>query len=396
MIESGKRLFVFPAFQNVQKACDVLNRISWGLFGLRNEDVTIFLPEDSFKNGIIEPEHLNESFLSTSQESYLSELPPLAKISPNHFLESGDFGLFWDASIYQKKRNNFAKESTILIDPSFCFNYEADQIAAMQYSISSEEKRMELRNLSQTNYSKFIERWSNVENACLYLTGPSVEILSQKQIDHSAIKIICNSLVKNEKLLCKLQPDVLMFSDPAYHFGVSKYAAIFRSYVKKAMIEFPEMICIVPERYYPLTISFLGEIARERIIGIPVIDSDQFNFPSTSRFFVKKTNNILTLMLIPIASQITKRIFIFGADGRVKGDKGYWKHAQSSQMSDQMKTIYDSHPSLARDEDVEKYYEEHCQLLEELLQYGENTYETHYCCKTPSFIPALAKRVSCI
>jgi hypothetical protein len=343
----------------------------------------------------MEPEHLNVSFLSTSQESYLSELPPLAKISSNHFLESGDFGLFWDVSTYQKKRNDFAKESTILIDPSFLFNYEADQIAALQYSISSKERRMELRNLSQTNYTKFIERWSRVENACLYLTGPSVEVLSQKQVDHSAIKIICNSLVKNEEFLYKLQPDVLMFSDPAYHFGISKYAAEFRSYVKKAMIEFPEMICIVPERYYPLTISFLGEIAKERIIGIPVIDSDQFNFPSTNHFFVKKTNNILTLMLIPIASQITKRIFIFGADGRVKGDKGYWKHALSSQMSDQMKTIYDSHPSLARDEDVEKYYEVHCQLLEELLQYGENTYGTHYCCKTPSFIPALANRICC-
>jgi hypothetical protein len=396
MFELGKRIFVFPAFQNVQIACDVLNRISWGLFGLRNEDVTIFLPEDSFKNRIIEIEHLNGSFLSPSQESYLSELPPLAMISTNRIFESGDFDIFWNVSIYQKKRNNFAEQSTILIDPSFCFNYEADQIAALQYSIASEEKRMEFRNLSQTNYSRFLERWSKVENACLYLTGPSVEILSQKQMDHSAIKIICNSLVKNEKFLSKLQPDVLIFSDPAYHFGVSKYAAVFRSYVKQVMIEYPEMICIVPERFFPLTIAFLGDIARERIIGMPIIDSDQFNFPTTSRFFVKKTNNILTLMLIPIASQIAKQIFIFGADGRVKGDKGYWKHAQSSQMSDQMKTIYDSHPSLARDEDVEKYYEEHCQLLEELLQYGEKSHEIHYCCKTPSFIPALAKRVCCI
>ena len=183
-----------------------------------------------------------------------------------------------------------------------------------------------------------------------------------------------------------------MFSDPAYHFGVSKYAAAFREYAKQAMLNFSELICVVPERYYPLTVAFLGESIQERIIGIPLVETAQFNFPCADAFFVRKTGNILTLLMIPVASQIAGRVNIFGADGRDKGDQGYWKHSQSSQMSDQMKTIYDAHPSLGRDEDVEKYYDEHCQLLEEMLSYGETAQEKVYCCKTPSFIPALARR----
>jgi hypothetical protein len=58
-----------------------------------------------------------------------------------------------------------------------------------------------------------------------------------------------------------------------------------------------------------------------------------------------------------------------------------------------MRTIYESHPSLARDEDVEKYYQEHCLILEAQLAYGETTQHKDYVCLTPSMIPALASRM---
>jgi hypothetical protein len=388
----NKRLLILPEFQNIHEACDILNRVSWGLSDMQSENISICILETTIQNGLMDREQLNVTNLPPSQESYLSELPRIEGLPVNFSLNSGNKILLWDASIDQKTIERFKNETPIIIDPNYKFNHEADQIAALQYSISSEETRKEYRELSQTNYRKLLEHWKNVENACLYLTGPSVEKLSINQIDLDAIKIICNSLVKNAELLDRLQPDVLMFSDPAYHFGISKYAAAFRGYVKKAMANFPNLVCLVPERYFPLTLAFLGVTYRDRIIGVPVIDTNQFNVLSNDRFFVRKTDNILTQMMIPVAVEISERINIFGADGREKGDSGYWKHAQASQISDQMKTIYDSHPSLARDEDVEKYYDLHCRVLEELIAFGEKTRDAQFCCLTPSHIPALASR----
>jgi hypothetical protein len=226
-----------------------------------------------------------------------------------------------------------------------------------------------------------------------YLTGPTVETTLTLPVERSSLHIICNSLVKNTELLQKIHPDVLMFSDPAYHFGISRYAASFRAYVNQAMADFQNMLCMVPERYYPLTVAFLDEEASERIIGIPFVEMNDFNFPSIEKFYIRRTANVLTSMMIPVASSVAARICILGADGRASSDKGYWSHAKSSQIHDQLRTIYESHPSLARDENVEKYYLEHCQLLEAQLVYGETTQKKDYACLTPSMIPALANRM---
>jgi len=386
------RLFISPEFDNAQSACDILNRISWGLYGLEKGAVDIYFVGQSAEKQIQLSEWLKHPTLSQSQDNYLPELPPLQKTPSDIQVEPGDVGLCWDSSTYSSRQGILSLKQKILIDPAYQFNYEADQVAALQYSISSEELQHSARNRSRASYAKFTNRFTNVENAYLYLTGPTVETALQGPVDRNALHIICNSLVKNEALLEKLQPDVLMFSDPAYHFGVSRYAASFRNYVRKTIESFPNLLCMVPERYLPLTGSFLGEEKRDRIIGLPVIEMDHFNFPSVENFYIRKTANILTLMMVPVASSLAQKIYILGADGRAINDKGYWQHAQSSQISDQMKTIYDSHPSLARDEDVEKYYFEHCQVLEEQFEYGEKVMGKQYINQTPSLIPALKNR----
>lgn len=387
-----KRMFLFPDFHNIQNACDILNRVSWGFYGLGRESVKICLPEVSF-DGIHLIDWLKKPILSESQENYFPELMPLLTSSGDMEIGPGDLGLFWDNSTYSDHRIGIGLEQRILIDPTFRFNHEADQIASLQYTVSTGIQRQAIREISSARYAKFINRWENVENAYLYLTGPTVEMVSQHPVDGNGLQIICNSLVKNNQLLQTIQPDVLMFSDPAYHFGISKYAASFRAYVRQCMANFPDMLCMVPERYYPLTAAFLGAEASRRLIGIPVLDMEGFHFPSIKEFHIPKTGNILTLMMIPVASSIASRIHILGADGRATTDKGYWAHAKSSQISDQLRTIYESHPSLARDEDVEKYYQEHCQLLEAQLMYGETMHHKTYVCQTPSMIPALASRM---
>lgn len=385
-------LFIIPQFRNIENARDILNRISWGLYGREKGTIILYLVGKNSPGGN-PSEWIDTSMLAGFLENYLPTLPPILEQGDIQEINVDDFVLFWDYPSYSNFGTKLDSEQKILIDPNFRFNHEADQIAALQHTISTEKQQRAIRDLSKARYAKFLERWKNVKNAHLYLTGPTVETALQHPVDRSAVHFICNSLVKNTKLLQQIQPDVLMFSDPAYHFGISKYASSFRAYVKQAMTNFPGMLCMVPERYYPLTTAFLGEEAGERVIGIPLVEMDDFHFPSVKEFYIKKTANILTAMMIPVASSAAEKINILGADGRANSDKGYWSHAKSSQISDQMKTIYAAHPSMARDEDVEKYYQEHCQLLEAQLKYGEIKQRKDYVCLTPSMIPALADRM---
>ena len=387
------RLFIFPEFTGMENACDILNRISWGLYGLRDDTVSLYVSEENIQDVPSISECLRAPTLSVSQENYLSYLPPILKQPKTLEVGAEDFGLFWDYSAYSNLPTSLSSRNKILIDPNYYFNQEADQIAALQYTILSDEQRIDIRESSRRRYAKFLARWAGVESAYLYLTGPTVETALRQSVDRSAIQIICNSLVKNTVLLQKIQPDVLMFSDPAYHFGISKYASSFRAYVQQTMKDFPSMICMVPETYYPLTVGFLGDKVSQRIIGIPLEETDEFHFPSIEEFYLRKTGNILTSMMVPVASGIAKRIYMLGADGRASSDKGYWSHARSSQISDQLRTIYDAHPSLGRDEDVEKYYEEHVKLLEAQLTHGETIQNKEYKSLTPSMIPALARRL---
>jgi hypothetical protein len=119
---------------------------------------------------------------------------------------------------------------------------------------------------------------------------------------------------------------------------------------------------------------------------------EEFNFPNPDRFWVRDTNNILTHLMLPIASAVAQEIRIFGADGRQKQDAGYWQHNPTAQFSGLMGTVNQSHPSLERDRDIEEYYVAHCETVEQMIQKGERENGRRYVSETPSFIPALSKR----
>jgi hypothetical protein len=385
------RLRLFPAFPNLETACDILNRIAWGLHGLDAEGVRLYV-EGELEPAALASAWLQNPALSSSQENYLPGLPPLWSLPAGSHAVDADFDLYWDYLTYSASVSG--QKNKILIDPNFRFDHEADQVAALQYTICLPGRQLEIRESSRRLYADFLAHWKAVGSAYLYLTGPTVETILQAPVDRNALHIICNSLVKNTALLEKLQPNVLMFSDPAYHFGVSKYASSFRGYVLQAMQAFPGLLCMVPERYYPLAAAFLGNKARGRLIGIPLLEVDRFHFPSVEEFYARKTGNILTSMMIPVASSAADSIRILGADGRASSDKGYWSHGKSSQIGDLLRTIYEAHPSLGRDENVGRYYQEHCQLLEALLAYGETAHNKAYLSLTPSLIPALANRMA--
>jgi hypothetical protein len=194
--------------------------------------------------------------------------------------------------------------------------------------------------------------------------------------------------VKNEEFLEYINgPDLLVFSDPVFHFSPCEYSAQFRDNIIEVVRKYKCFVTI-PNDTVPLMLAHYPEL-KNYLIGMPT--KKEFNIPSLDAFYVKRTANILTLYMIPMASAISDKIYIIGADGRKPDEKYFWNHSSSAQYNDLMQTAFKTHPSFFRDRDYRDYYEEHCFSLEKLIEYGESL-RKQYISLTPSFIPALKIR----
>jgi hypothetical protein len=175
-----------------------------------------------------------------------------------------------------------------------------------------------------------------------------------------------------------------------FHFGPSKYAHEFREDAA-AVLQNYDCVAAVSTPKRSLLAGHYPEIS-EQIIEIESVSSDLPRFPTHRSLDVMGTSNIMTLLMLPIASSLTDRIHILGADGREEDESYFWEHSDIAQYDDDMmKTAVDSHPSFFRDRIYTDYYDQHVQTLEEMIEYGERQ-GLEYVSLTESYIECLQSR----
>ena len=147
-----------------------------------------------------------------------------------------------------------------------------------------------LRKRSRLNFEvleKSIQ--SPVECATIYATRPSVSKYKEF-LDKPSLGIICNSIIMDDELLDHIQPRILCFADPIFHFGPSRYAEIFRNKVIEVVDRF-SLTVIVPEKY-ALLLSDLCPQLTDHIVSLEydgkldfVVDySDSLKVKSTGKY----------------------------------------------------------------------------------------------------------------
>lgn len=246
----------------------------------------------------------------------------------------------------------------------------------------------ELIKESQVKFDNLCNGLGTFDQAWILATGPSVDKYQEHDFTN-ALTVVCNSTVLDDSLMQKCKPKILVFADPIFHFGVSEYAGAFREIVRQRL-EATDITVIVPFKYYALLLSIFPEYA-DRIIGVPFKNGIDFNFDISKSFAVKTTANILTLLLLPVASTFSDSVNILGCDGRSFDEDDYfWGHGKTVQINDKMQNIQEVHPGFFKI-DYNEYYFEHCHTLECLVSAGEKqgkSYQHH----ANSFIPALRDR----
>lgn len=249
-----------------------------------------------------------------------------------------------------------------------------------------------LHNLRTQNWEIFFERMSKYEIFNCFGTGESLDAASYT-IDYSgSASIACNSMVKSPDMLKRLNTIVIVCADPVYHAGPSLYARQFRKDVERYLLDNEDVWLIIPKRDEHIYLHYFHHSLSNRILSLSFDTEARLpNLNLVEKQEVTTTENILTLISLPLAATFGKLIRIIGCDGRPRTIKNeFWRHSSEHQYDYLMKDLRTTHPGFF-DIDFDGYYEKHCETVNAWLVAIEEKgvlVES----LTPSLIPALAIR----
>ncbi len=219
-------------------------------------------------------------------------------------------------------------------------------------------------------------------------TGPSATELDPTSVT-AEIRVLCNSAVRDLKLVTTLRPQAICFGDPVFHFGPSTYAAAFRADLRRA-IEVCDAAIVLPIRYASLFTAHLPDLA-DRVVAVDD-GAAEWRWITEDRPEVHMSGNVLTYLMLPVALALADHVDIGGCDGRVATERYFWKHNPAIQYGgDLMADAFATHPAFFRSRDYGGYYDEHVAHLEEFLAVAEAAGKTVRGV-TRSHIPALVAR----
>lgn len=378
---SAEKAVCVPAVTDLTRAADLFNRMNWYLGGL---DRTGVLPTPhtraSLRKRVQSLEHQR-----TYDDAGQVDLVPTEQTTSA--IERTDQLLVWDwrALFYPSVLRRLHK--TILVDP---YAYSTREVMEWYQEFCGTVQRSTSRQKNRDRFHHLQEQFADHEEAYVFATGPSLDTVFDHSISEGALRVICNSIVRNDKLLEYLDPDILTFADPVFHFGPSEYAAQFRDDAVETIREY-DCWCVVNTPGDELLRAQFPDIA-DRVIGIPDhSDLDRFHIPSASELFVRSTGNIMTLLMLPVAAAFADQISILGADGREENESYFWEHSSAAQYEGLMNSAVETHPSFFRDRLYEDYYDQHIERLRELIETQEAEGKSYYSV-TPSYIPVLSER----
>jgi len=377
-----KSIATYPMIKSETQLIEIANKLAWAF--PKKDDLKIYIT--------VSNDLLNYNLKKVDDISYQRNY---LKSNIEHIVLTKDFNANADLILYVDakailKSNPLKLYKTDILDKNYFSTVEGGFLQMGYYLTLSKDEKKYFEKLSIENYKNMMELNKHKNRAYCFVTGPSFDRYKEFKYEKDSLKVICNSTVKNDEFLDYINgPDILTFADPVFHFSPCEYSAVFRDEVLKVYKKYKPYI-IVPDKTVALLLAYYPEL-KDRIIGMKS-KKEPFNFPTPEYFWIKSSANILTLYMLPIASSIAYEINIIGADGRNPDEKYFWQHSKSAQFSDLMQTVFETHPSFFRDRDYKDYYEEHCNFLKNLIEFGENKGKKYYSL-TNSYIPALKERL---
>lgn len=380
----------YPRIDTVDDLSREISRCIWYLHPIVGRiDKVVFIVNDNFTDRFLDS-FMCPDFVDPNIQNMAKKFLGLVSFIPSQTFQDKrlteyDIVIEWRRTLQVKPLYPYVVDADILKN-----QFEANQMVQL-CNIVNASKYSNLIQANRDNFLSFISNLNleNIDDVLLIGSGPSLSSINDLKIDASrTLTIACNSVVKNEKIFVSLHPRIVVASDAVFHSGYSKYAAEFREKLIERMEADKNIVLIVPMRDYLLYSGNLPKEYIDKIIGIPTISTKSFNLNILNNYFVKSTSNILTLLMLPLASTLNRKIKLIGFDGRKEEDENiFWQYDKESQFA----TSYDStkfaHPAFYR-VNCDQYYQKHCDETQQIVN-QLHTNNLKISNLTYSYIPAL-------
>ncbi|MBT5566616.1 MAG: hypothetical protein HOJ91_13125 [Rhodospirillaceae bacterium] len=402
---SMANILFYPAFPDIPSFYDQLYRAIWHFSPMADRITKLVFPysgTDLAQIDVGECLSPDTPFISDDFDPSIADIGPKfsGRVSvietPDSYknLSKIDAILVWNTarsstvSEAQKLGQQFNAE-VVLIDPTTVQQETLDAIR-FAYSLWTTD---ELKKLVEESYFKFerhAARWQG-KAISTFGNGPSLGQVVKEGVDlGDTVRAVCNSTICDDEALNFLQPELLFCGDPVQHCGVSRYAGQFRKDLAAALSN-SDRVLFTQLGYVPYFKSVTPEDCHDRIIGIGNDRRPDFNLDLRSEFLTAATANIFTMLVLPVACTVSTDIQVFGCDGMSFSESTKpWSHAKEDDYMGRMSVTHRVHKGFWQRNYEEEYWS-YCRDLSELLNHAEQ----HGCniqVRTPSFVPALAKR----
>lgn len=352
----------YPEIENIDDFNREISRMLWYTNPFKNKIEHIYMYcSKQLMYSIFKPPKFVDPIVSkfyTEIKHKIVLINDMQKIKKSSF----DIIVLWNNTLIPKTKSVYP----FIVNASIYHNqFEANQLVKLSSAFLKKDL-IATQCKKLVNYLQMLKD-KNFKSVNVFGSGPSLKHYKKHDFNNS-ISIICNSIVKNEDFLRDVQPNIMVATDAVFHSGYSQYASEFRVHLCKALDLVQEMILIVPMRDIVLYLDNLPKQYRDRIIGIQSKQLQKFNLDLLREPVVKSTSNVLTLMMLPLASTFELPIKILGFDGKsIKKEEKFWDYDSSSQFASSMDSTRLAHPAFYA-VDYEEYYETHCEEVRKIMQ----------------------------
>lgn len=366
-----KNITLYPPVSDLKKLNELAEKIQWYCALGEHHAVQIT---------IYSPYRLSGE---CSQISVVHGVPDT--ISPEHLC------LVWDYQYLNDEKLQNCKY-VFCIDQQFFESVDSQMLLVLGSKLLNHRVFEAYNENSYHNFKRLLSDVQNLKKAVIFGTGPSLNAGLEKYSDFikkNSINMVCNSMIYSKEKMDLIKPLIYVLYDVKI---LSKELSDMLDYIIHYVAN-NKCYLIVPIKWMNLLYQKYNGL-QDKLIGVENTKNG-YCFPTEKKLSVyTKPNNVVTRLMIPIASSLTNYIYFMGCDGVNRNTSSFtYKHSVDLELSDACKNASKSGaPIIEIEKILDDYYcQKHDLTFEELLKYGEQNGKNYYSL-TPSFITALQAR----
>jgi hypothetical protein len=200
-------------------------------------------------------------------------------------------------------------------------------------------------NKIKVSFIKLIEslKKQDLSKSYIFATGPSLQKAFEVKF-HDGYRIVCNTIVKDNSLWHYISPHIIVAGDALYHFSDSSFSIAFIKDLRQRLKESPSTVFVYPMLFHRFVVRELTEFA-DRLYPVPIGDHKDITVDLTKTYALPALGNVLNLLLLPLAINLSKEIYFWGFDGRSPNDKDFWSNSDKHFYNDLVPELKMSHPA---------------------------------------------------